>query len=215
MNHILRVFVVGLLALLPLIITVVVTIWIVSLAREYLGPESDFGQLLVAIGLSVNAGAMVPYVVGLAIVLVFIYLFGLIVETRIGRWIPQIIDVLLRRIPILSNLYDMSQRFVSIVDTKSGDSLESMSPVWCFFGGDQGAAVLALLPSMKPISIGSDEYVGILIPTAPVPFGGCLIYVPANWIKPAEGGVEQLMNVYVSMGVTQPHPPGGDGKTIA
>jgi uncharacterized membrane protein len=37
-----------------------------------------------------------------------------------------------------------------------------------------------------------------------VPFGGALIYVPAEWIKPAEGGVERLMNVYVSMGVTPP-----------
>ena len=40
--------------------------------------------------------------------------------------------------------------------------------------------------------------------TAPVPFGGALVYVPAEWVKSAEGGVERLMNVYVSMGVTRP-----------
>jgi uncharacterized membrane protein len=28
--------------------------------------------------------------------------------------------------------------------------------------------------------------------------------VPSEWVKPAEGGVERLMNVYVSMGVTPP-----------
>jgi uncharacterized membrane protein len=28
--------------------------------------------------------------------------------------------------------------------------------------------------------------------------------VPSDWVKPAEGGVERLMNVYVSMGVTPP-----------
>jgi hypothetical protein len=37
-----------------------------------------------------------------------------------------------------------------------------------------------------------------------VPFGGALIYVPSDWVKPADGGVERLMNVYVSMGVTPP-----------
>lgn len=79
-----------------------------------------------------------------------------------------------------------------------------MSPVWCFFGGDKGAAVLALLASTKPVIIGKEEYMGILVPSAPVPVGGALIYVPASWIKPAEGGVENLMNVYVSMGVTPP-----------
>jgi uncharacterized membrane protein len=28
--------------------------------------------------------------------------------------------------------------------------------------------------------------------------------VPSDWVKPADGGVERLMNVYVSMGVTPP-----------
>jgi uncharacterized membrane protein len=28
--------------------------------------------------------------------------------------------------------------------------------------------------------------------------------VPSDWVKPAEGGVERLLNVYVSMGVTPP-----------
>jgi uncharacterized membrane protein len=38
-----------------------------------------------------------------------------------------------------------------------------------------------------------------------VPVGGCLIYVPAKWTKPAEIGVEVLTSVYVSMGMTPPH----------
>jgi uncharacterized membrane protein len=50
-----------------------------------------------------------------------------------------------------------------------------------------------------------------------VPFGGALIYVPSEWVKPAEGGVERLMNVYVSMGVTQPlsKAPGQAVKVLA
>ena len=54
------------------------------------------------------------------------------------------------------------------------------------------------------MAIGERDYVPVLVPSAPVPFGGALIYVPAEWVKPAEGGVERLMNVYVSMGVTPP-----------
>jgi uncharacterized membrane protein len=52
--------------------------------------------------------------------------------------------------------------------------------------------------------IGEYSYLGLLVPSAPVPFGGALIYVPSEWVRPAEGGVERLMNVYVSMGVTPP-----------
>jgi uncharacterized membrane protein len=60
------------------------------------------------------------------------------------------------------------------------------------------------MPSPEPVMIGERKYIAVLVPSAPVPFGGALIYVPAEWIKPAEGGVERLMNVYVSMGVTPP-----------
>ncbi len=93
---------------------------------------------------------------------------------------------------------------MSIVDTKNGDSLKSMSPAWCFFGGRPGAAVLALLPSKTPVRLGDEDYLAVLIPSAPVPFGGALVYVPAAWIEPAEGGIDELMSVYVSMGITPP-----------
>jgi uncharacterized membrane protein len=44
----------------------------------------------------------------------------------------------------------------------------------------------------------------VLVPSAPVPVGGCLVYVPVKWVKPADFGVEALMSIYVSMGVTSP-----------
>jgi len=43
----------------------------------------------------------------------------------------------------------------------------------------------------------------VLLPIL-VTVGGALIYVPTDWVKQADGGVERLMNVYVSMGVTPP-----------
>ena len=206
MNRIARIFLAGLLALLPLIITIAVTAWLVSFATGYVGPGSRFGRLLISLGLSIDATFVAPYVLGLAIVLGLVFLLGLVVETRIGPWFEALIGRIVGRVPGLSNLYDLTKRFVSIVDTRGGgDSLKSMSPVWCHFGGEQGAAVLALMPSSAPVRIGSEEYLGVLIPTAPVPIGGCLIYVPSQWIRPAEGGVEHLMSVYVSMGVTPPH----------
>jgi uncharacterized membrane protein len=39
--------------------------------------------------------------------------------------------------------------------------------------------------------------------------------VPSDWIKAAEGGVEHLMNVYVSMGVTPPAGMPAGWKTPA
>ncbi|MFN6953149.1 MAG: DUF502 domain-containing protein, partial [Albidovulum sp.] len=113
---------------------------------------------------------------------------------------------IMRRIPLVGTLYELSRRFVAMVDrNKDADGLKSMSPVWCFFGGEPGgAAVLALLPSHEPVMVGEHRYLGILVPTAPVPIGGGLIYVPENWVTAADIGMDQLMSIYVSMGVTPP-----------
>ena len=35
-----------------------------------------------------------------------------------------------------------------------------------------------------------------------VPVGGGLLFVPADWVRPADVGMEALTSIYVSMGVT-------------
>jgi uncharacterized membrane protein len=204
MSRIGRVFLTGLLAALPLLLTIFITAWLLSLINQYLGPSSTFGSLLISLGLGGEASELVTYLIGLGLIVVSIYALGLIVHSRLGAWIAALFDRIIRRIPVISNVYDVSSRFVSIVDTNSGDSIKSMSPAWCFFGGKPGAAVLALVPSKTPLNIGGDDYLGVLIPSAPVPVGGALIYVPVGWIEPAEVGIDELMSVYVSMGITPP-----------
>jgi uncharacterized membrane protein len=199
-----RIFLAGVLVLLPLAVTVALIGWVVSLLATYAGPKSWFGRALVSAGLQVNEDAVAPYAIGLLLVVGAVFLIGLLVEHRAGTWLGGAFDRLIRRIPVVSSIYDLSSRFTSMVDTKGGGDVKAMSPVWCFFGGDKGAAVLALLASPAPVKIGGEDYLGVLIPSAPVPVGGALVYVPTSWIKPADGGVENLMNVYVSMGVTPP-----------
>jgi uncharacterized membrane protein len=182
--------------------------WLLSLVNRYFGPNSGFGRLLASLGLGGDASELVSYLIGLGVIAAAIYGLGLLVRSRIGEWGAALFDKLIRRIPLISSVYDLSSRFVSIVDTKNGDSLKSMSPAWCFFGGKPGAAVLALLPSKTPIRLGGEDYLAVLIPSAPVPFGGALVYVPAAWIEPAEGGIDELMSVYVSMGITPPETKG-------
>ncbi len=204
MGRIIRIFLSGVLALLPIMVTVTVTAWVASLVASYAGPGSFLGNLITSLGLNVYGSSTIAYFIGLGIILVIIFVLGLLVESGLRSWISNSFDWLMMRIPLVSNVYELSKRFVAIMDRGDEDSLKSMSPVWCFFGGEGSAAVLALMPSHEPVEIGEHKYIPVLVPSAPVPFGGALIYVPADWIRPAEGGVERLMNVYVSMGVTPP-----------
>lgn len=215
MGRILRIFLSGVLALLPIMVTVIVTAWLASLVASYAGPGSFLGDLITSLGLNVYGSTTIAYFVGLGIILAIIFVLGLLVESGLRSWVSNSFDWLMTRIPLVSNVYDLSKRFVAIMDRGGDeDSLKSMSPVWCFFGGEGSAAVLALMPSHEPVEIGEHRYVPVLVPSAPVPFGGALIYVPADWVRPAEGGVERLMNVYVSMGVTPPEGMPAEAKPV-
>jgi uncharacterized membrane protein len=209
-----RTFIAGFLVLLPLAVTITVIVWVGSFIYAYLGPEGAIGRILISIGFNFSDSPAVAYTLGAVVVVGLIYILGLAVESRLESRVRRLIDSLMERIPFVGNLYDVTKRFVAIMDRKDQEGLKSMSPVWCFFGGEGGAAVLGLLPMPKPIIIGGERYHVILVPSAPVPVGGALIYVPAAWVKPANIGVESLMSIYVSMGVTSPQIVESDPERV-
>ncbi len=204
MNRIVQTFLAGVMAALPLLLTIFAISWLANFLNLYIGPSSAFGEFLVSLGLGSEVHRIAPYVVGILVILGAIFVLGTIVQSGIGAWLASIVDGLVRRIPIVSYLYDISNRIVSMLDNKNGQSLQDMKPAWCFFGGKPGAAVLALLPSSTPVDLGGEKYLAVLIPSAPVPFGGALIYVPESWIEPAQERVDDLVSVYVSMGLQVP-----------
>ena len=199
-----RTFIAGFLVLLPLAVTLAVIVWVGSFIFAYLGPDSAIGRILLSIGFNFSDSPAVAYALGAVVVIGLIYLLGVAVESRLESRIRSALDSLMQRIPFVGNLYDVTRRFVAIMEQRDQDGLKSMSPVWCSFGGEGGAMVLGLLPMPKPITIGGQNYHVVLVPSAPVPVGGALIYVPAAWVKPANIGVEALMSIYVSMGVASP-----------
>ena len=199
-----RTFIAGFLVMLPLAVTLTVIAWVGTFIYAYLGPDSAIGRVLISIGFNFSSSPIAAYALGAVVVVGLVYLFGIAVESRLESRVRRLIDSLMQRIPFVGNLYDVTKRFVAIMDRKNQDGLKSMSPVWCFFGGEGGAAVLGLLPMPKPIMIDDQQYHVVLVPSAPVPVGGCLVYVPVEWVRPADFGVEGLMSIYVSMGVTTP-----------
>src|SRR6202011_3768552 len=158
-----RTLIAGFLVLLPLAVTVGVIVWIGTFIYAYLGPDSAIGRILISIGFNFSNSPIAAYALGAVVVVGLVYLFGLAVESRLESRVRHLIDSLMQRIPFVSNLYDVTKRFVAIMDPKNQDGLKSMSPVWCFFGGEGGAAVLRLLPMTKTIMIGTQQYYVVLV----------------------------------------------------
>jgi uncharacterized membrane protein len=193
----------GLLALLPLTLTLLLLSWIVSLLNRFAGPSTTVGRLFASVGQPFVDSPVQAYLLGTLVLIVAIFPLGLAVQLGLKGPLSRLLNGILRRIPLLGTLYSLTDRFVGLLDKKEDADIGAMSPVWCFFGGD-GVAVLALLPNPEPIDIEGRAYLAVLVPTAPIPVGGGLLYIPADWVRPANIGIETFTSIYVSMGLTPP-----------
>lgn len=209
-RHLLNTFVTGALAALPLAATILIFVWGARLAVEYLGPQSLVGGLLLRIGLGVGGSELLGYLIGVLVVMLALFLLGLLVQTRLRAGLAGLMNGIVQRIPFVRSVYDMVKKFVDLLAQRDEAGVRSMSPVWLHFGGVGGVAVLGLLSTTEPVRLGDQDYHAVLVPTAPVPVGGGLLYVPAGWVTPAEMGVEGLTSIYVSMGITSHQHIGGD-----
>jgi len=203
LDAILSTWLAGLLVFLPLALTLALLNWMFSAINRLVGPDSAVGWFFSALGYSVSNDSAVPYLLGTLVLLVLIYLLGLALQLGFRRPLMELLNLTLRRIPLIGSLYDFVDKLVGLLDKKQGTDIRAMSPVWCFFGGD-GVAVLALAPNAEPIDIEGRSYYAVLVPSAPVPIGGGLLYVPVAWVHPAQIGIDKLIEVYVSMGLTPP-----------
>ena len=197
-------FLAGVLAVLPLVITVGVVVWAVGFLSEILGPEAFLGRLLQNTGLQLTPHGTVAYLLGWAIVLGLIFLLGVILESGAKRFIQGMFDNLIKRIPIMGSIYSTARQLVQMMDKKADTELKAMSVVYCIFGKETGAVFLALMPTPERFRFGEIDYHAILIPSAPVPFGGSMLFVPCDSVHRADMSVDTFMSIYVSMGVTGP-----------
>lgn len=197
----------GLLALLPLLLTVTLLVWAAGLVHDHMGPGSLVGRLLSGFGARFTDHPALEYLVGALILAGVIYPLGLLVRSGFQRPLAALAERAVRRIPVVGSLYNLAERFVGLLDQKQDADIGAMRPVWCRFGGD-GVAVLGLLANPEPILIGGQPHLAVLVPTAPVPIGGGLLYVPEAWVSPAAIGVDTLSSVYLSMGIVAPVEPG-------
>ena len=202
LNRVFRTFLTGLLAAAPLALTVFACIWIVDFLTSFIGPQSAFGRFLGGFGLRLFENELIAYLIGLFITLILLYILGLIVQAGLSKRLQRFVDSTLQRVPVINTVYDASKNLIKLFDRKNNSDIKAMSAVMCRFGGHGGAGVLGLLSTPEPITIEGKAYYSVMIPTAPVPFGGAILYMPVEWVEFVDIGVEGLINVYMSMGVT-------------
>jgi uncharacterized membrane protein len=199
-----RFFLAGILALLPVVLTLAIVAWVAGFISKVLGPGTLLGDGLTRLGLQFVANDTGAYVVGGLLVLGCVLLVGVAVETGAKNLLQHMLDLAMQRIPIISNIYGTSKQLVTLFEKKDPGELQGMKAVFCFFGERTGAGILALLVSPEQFCINGRNFYIVIVPTAPVPVGGGLFFVPVEMVQPTEVSVEGLMSIYVSMGVSAP-----------
>ncbi|MDA8708143.1 DUF502 domain-containing protein [Hellea sp.] len=199
-----RTFSMGLMALLPLAVTLAILHWIVSKIAGLIGPNSLFGKLLED-SISLLTGPShkwLSYGIGVLITGVLIWFLGLMVQTRARGKIGPVIDKLLKRTPVIGTIYKPVSQVVSLISKEGDAELKSMTVVTCEYGGVE---CIGLLTSLKIYQVKGKPRKMVFLPHAPVPMTGNLVLIAADSITPMpDMSVDEFLQLSVSLGMVTP-----------
>jgi uncharacterized membrane protein len=189
--------------LAPVFVTVLLLQWVAGYVTAAFGPGTVIGGLLASSGMLVTRSPFLAFWAGLGIAALIIWGIGLLVQTRWRAKLEGGLDGLIGRVPILGGIYrPMAQMIRMIGGTPSGE-LKGMSVISVRFG--DATEILALLATPELFDMGDGPRHLVLLPTAPVPVGGALLFVAPENVRHVPGlGVDDLAKFYVSMGTIAP-----------
>jgi uncharacterized membrane protein len=201
LTTIFRIFLTGLAALMPLVVTILVAGWIVRLADSYIGPSSNFGKFLVNI-----IGPTDPfpgYVVGYVVVAMLIFVLGFLVTRATVSRVHKAIDDMFAGIPLVGKIYKAVGQAVDLLRGADKKGLERFGGVVQINLGS--AKMVALLTSHERYTLADGrEHILVFIPNSPIPMTGFNVLVPADEVQHLDMSVEDLAKLFMSLGILGP-----------
>jgi uncharacterized membrane protein len=196
-------FLTGLLLLLPLMLTLMILDWLVRQVASIFGADTLLGSALTSGGALIFGDGTLGFWMLLAFVVLGIWAIGFAFQDRARRGLERRLDAIAARVPVIGHIYRPVAQLVRVLGKREDHQFASMRPVSVRFG--DGVEMLALQVSGQSYTVGGREMLLILVPTAPVPVGGALLFMAPGAVQPVDGmGVEELMTFYVSMGTMAP-----------
>lgn len=201
-----RYLVAGVLVWLPIVATLWIVAFIVSVMDSILlwlpegyRPENVLGFRLPGLGILVA--------------LVVVLITGLLVTNLIGRRLVQYWEGLIRRIPLVRSVHGGVKSFAESVFSQSNSFRKVVmvqyprAGVWSlgFITADNVAEVAEKT---------GVRHACIYVPTAPNPTSGLIIMVPATDVVELEMSVDAAMRMIITCGVVMPPAPPGTSGTF-
>jgi uncharacterized membrane protein len=212
-----RLFLTGLLTLLPIWLTWVVVKFVFGLLSGLSRPVVDPALDSLA---ALNPGALAwledPWV-GTAIALVatvaVILLSGWLARRVFGQRMLRWFEALVARVPLASTIYGSARKLLDILQTQP-DGTQRV--VLIDFPHDQMKSVGFVTRVIRDQATGR-ELAAVYVPTTPNPTSGYLEIVPVEKVTPTDWTVDQAMSFIISGGAVSPDtipftPPSGAAR---
>lgn len=199
-----KLFLTGLLTLLPIWLTWVVVkfvfVLLSDISKPWVGPISH--QIAASFPQSLGwfNGIWVQNAIALVATLVFILAVGALTRRVIGQRLLGWFEALVMRIPLASTIYTSARKLLDILQTKPGSTQR---------------VVLVDFPHREMKSVGlvtrvireegsGRELAAVYVPTTPNPTSGYLEIVPVELLTPTDWTVDQAMSFIISGGAVAP-----------
>jgi uncharacterized membrane protein len=192
MKRIFAIFLQGLVAILPLAVTLVLILWLGSAAERTLGagikrllPEAWY-----VTGMGVGAGLLVIFAVGL-----LVNVWGV---PRLVRLLERQVD----RIPLIKTVYGAVRDLLGFFGKPGG--LGAVNKVVIVSFGASGIRAVGLLTRDRfddlPAGLGGEGVVAVYLPYS-YQVGGVTLIVPREHVRPIDMSLEDAMRFIVTAGV--------------
>ena len=199
-----RLFITGLLTLLPIWLTWVVIKFVFVLLSDISRPVvQPLLQELAALAPNALGWVVQPWVqtaLGLIATLAVILLSGVMARLIVGQRLLGWFEALIKRIPLASTIYGSARQLLDILQTKPD--------------GTQRVVLIDFPhPDMKTLGFVTKvvreegtgrELAAVYVPTTPNPTSGYLEIVPVEKITPTDWSVDQAMSFIISGGAVSP-----------
>ncbi len=200
-----RYLIAGLLAWLPLAITIWVLSWLLG------GMDSLFLWLLKGASAVLPAQAQ-PLLVqlrnipGLSILVLVsaMLLTGVFVTNIFGQWWLRQWDAMLQRIPIVKSIYSSVKQVSDTLFSSSGNAFREAVLIQYPRAGIWTIAFVTGKPGGEVADHLEGEWVSVYVPTTPNPTSGFFLMLPRSDVLPLAMSVDQALKYVISMGVVAP-----------